>query len=218
MVKLSKRLQFVAQEIGTVDTIADIGTDHGKLIIYALEHGFAKRAFAVDISEKSLEKARRNIEEEGLGDRVVFFCGDGLNPLKIMPDVVVIAGMGGHETVKILSAGKRAEKLVLVPHQDAHVVRKYLAESGYDMEKDYVVEDGKYYAVIVATPGKCQYTEEEILLGKNNPKREDFGNRIKSRVAAIDRIKEEQNIGIDGLKEEIKKEYEVMTAWLRYGK
>lgn len=213
MQKISKRLLSVAEEIGTTESFADIGTDHGQLILYALERGITQRAFAVDISKNSLEKARRNLEEAGVCDRVSFFCGDGLKPLPEIPDVVVIAGMGGHEIVKILTEEKRVKKAVLLPHQDAHLVRKYLIENGYRIEKDYIVADGKYYAVIVASPGKSEYTEEEILLGKNNPKREDYNERNKKRKAAIEMIMKEQNVTLDALKDDIKKEYEVLEKW-----
>ena len=77
MLRIGKRLKSVAEEIGEVNTFADIGTDHGQLIIYALEHGYAKRAFAVDISEKSLSKAVSAIAEAGLSEKVDFFVADG---------------------------------------------------------------------------------------------------------------------------------------------
>ena len=212
---LSRRLLTAASEIGISDSIADIGTDHGKLIVYALERGLAKRAFAVDISPKSLEKAKRNAEDRGLTDQVTFYCGDGLKPLDCRPDVVVIAGMGGNETVKILSEGSKQKKLVLIPHQDAHLVRKYLCENGYRIEKDYYVEDGKYYAVLVAVEGVQTepYTDEDFWLGKNKPKTDAFIERNNKRLADIERILQEQRVKPNALQPDIRQEYEVLKQW-----
>ena len=215
MSNLSPRLLAAASEIGVVDSLADIGTDHGKLIVYALERGLAKRAFAVDISPKSLDKARRNIQERSFSKVVEFYCGDGLKPLADVSDVVVIAGIGGNETVKILTEGKQQKKLVLIPHQDAQIVRKFLVENGYRLEKDYYVEDGKYYAVLVATYGKeaISYTEEEYWLGKNVPETEAFYKRHEKRLEDIERIMREQQVDADVLQPDIRKEYEVLKTW-----
>ncbi|MBR1747962.1 MAG: SAM-dependent methyltransferase [Clostridia bacterium] len=213
MQKLSPRLQFVAGEIGKAKTIADIGTDHGKLIVYALENGLAERAFAVDISKKSLDKAKKNIEESGLSGKVDFFCGDGLLPLKEQPDVAIIAGMGGNEIVKILSEGHRADRLILVPHQDAYLVREYLLQNHYSIEKDYVIEDGKFYSIIVTASGESYYSDDEIILGKNNPNREAFGRRNEKRMIQIEKILREQGVGIEDLKTDIQREYEVLKKW-----
>ena len=77
-----------------------------------------------------------------------------------------------------------------------------------------VIKDGKYYAVIVAVPGSSEYTDEEILLGKNNPETQDFSDRIEDRLGRIEKIMSEQKVGIESLQQEIRTEYEVMKKWL----
>lgn len=210
---LSKRLLSIANEIGTVKTLADIGTDHGKLLIYALGRGIAERAFAVDISKNSLLKAEREAEERGLSGRIEFLCGDGLQPLNETPDVIVIAGMGGNEIVKILSDKSCDTKFILMPHQDAHILRRYLSENNYDIVKDYVVKDGKYYTVIVSQRGHCVYTEQQIILGGNNPPGREFEERIKDRKERIEAIIKAQGITADKLQEELANEYKEIIKW-----
>lgn len=215
MLRIGKRLKSVAEEIGEVNTFADIGTDHGQLIIYALEHGYAKRAFAVDISEKSLSKAVSAIAEAGLSEKVDFFVGDGLTTLKEIPDVAVIAGMGGNEIVHILSSVSMDTKYVLVPHSDAHVLREYLCSHGYKIEKDYVVFDGKYYAVITCKYGKTEYDRSKIVLGGDNPHTKEFEERILDRKKRIEKILSEKNMSSDSLQPELREEYEEINEWLR---
>lgn len=215
MLKLGKRLTFVAEEIGKVDSFADIGTDHGKLIIYALRNNFAKRAFAVDISEGSLAKAKQLIESSDLSDRVSFKCGDGLTLLDEVPDVIVIAGMGGNEIVKIMTETPMPTKYVLMPHQDAPVVRKYLVDNGFALLKDYYIFDGKYYPLIVAVPGESRYSISEIVLGANNPETEEYGERIAKRKEEIDALVRKNNTNISALTPEIRQEYEECMLWLR---
>lgn len=215
MIKLSARLQRAAEELGKVRTFADIGTDHGKLIVYALENEIAERAFAVDISCGSLEKARRAVKEHGLDERTDFFCGDGLTPLKQIPDAVVIAGMGGNETVKIISDRPMDTRYILLPHQDAHAVRRYLVRNGFDILKDYVIRDGKFYSVIVAERGRCEYDESAIILGANNPPTEEFRLRLLARKAAIEDLLIEQGVELSVLQSEIRHEYKEIEKWLK---
>lgn len=215
MPTVSKRLRAAASEIGNVKLLADIGTDHGKLVIYALEHGLAERAFAVDISENSLEKAKRYAEHRNLADKIEFLCGDGLKPLPTTPEVVVIAGMGGNEIVKILTEKRLEAKYVLLPHQDAHILRKFLLKERFNITKDYVVRDGKFYTVLVAENGECNYSEREIILGKNYPPTEAFEDRLLDRKKKIEEILSERKVDIDNLQEEIKTEYKEICEWLK---
>ncbi len=212
---LSKRLQSIVDEIGTVETLADIGTDHGKLVMYALGRGSAERAFAVDISPNSLIKAKRCAEEKGLSQKIEFLCGDGLKPLDEVPDVVVIAGMGGNEIVKILSERIIDTKFILVPHQDAHVVRRFLCENEFAIVKDFVIFDGKYYTIIVAQKGQCRYTEQQIILGGNNPPSGEYTRRLLERKTRIENIMSSQNVTEDKLQSELAIEYKEIQKWLQ---
>ena len=50
---LDKRLKQILSEINC-EALADVGCDHGKLSVAAVITGRAKKAYAIDISEKSL--------------------------------------------------------------------------------------------------------------------------------------------------------------------
>ena len=167
---LTKRLSEILTHTQGSATLADVGCDHGYLGYEALKRGYALRVIATDVSDKSLDKARRLFCENGYIDRVEFRCGDGLSVLgEDEADTVVISGMGGREIVKILSnAHSKYEKLVLSPQSDIDTVRRYLVGHGYRLNHDYVMKDTKFYWIIVAEPGDDTYTEAEYIFGRDN--------------------------------------------------
>ncbi|MGB4033262.1 MAG: tRNA (adenine(22)-N(1))-methyltransferase TrmK, partial [Christensenellales bacterium] len=55
--RLDNRLNAILNEI-KAQRLADIGADHGKLIVSAVLTGRAETGIAVDISPQSLEKAK----------------------------------------------------------------------------------------------------------------------------------------------------------------
>lgn len=128
-------------------------------------------------------KARALSKELLQEDDVICLVGDGLNPVKDKDvDTIVIAGMGAHEIVKILSdSDKRYEKYILVPHQHADVLRAFLQENGFFVKKDGVVKSGnKFYPVIVAEGiGYTRYTPFETYFGKDET--EDLAEFIGMR-------------------------------------
>ena len=105
MIELSNRLGQIARMVQPGSVVADIGTDHGQLMVYLAQNGTIRRGYACDINEKPLNKARQIIADYGLEDRIecVLASGlDGLQPGSV--DTVVIAGMGGDLTARILDA------------------------------------------------------------------------------------------------------------------
>lgn len=80
--------------------VADIGTDHGFVAKLLSESNFAEKVIATDISEKSLSKLEKLIENHNLKN-IETRVGNGLEPIE-KADVTVIAGMGGFEIIKML--------------------------------------------------------------------------------------------------------------------
>ncbi|WP_253293826.1 class I SAM-dependent methyltransferase [Falcatimonas sp. MSJ-15] len=166
MIQLSKRLQAVADYVSKGTTVADIGTDHGYIPIYLTVNNICKKAYAMDVRKGPLEHAKANIERMGLSDRIEARLSDGLSKLQSgEADTVVISGMGGHLTTEILEAGKDAlesvEELVLCPHADVDVVRHYLHDNNYMIEKEtMLIDEGKFYNIIKAHRGSEVYDRE----------------------------------------------------------
>ena len=59
--ELSKRLKFIANHIEKCKSIADIGTDHGYIPIYAVKNNLCESAIASDINKDPVRKSKLNI-------------------------------------------------------------------------------------------------------------------------------------------------------------
>ena len=185
---LSKRLNAVAGQITIGNTVADIGTDHGYIPIYLTLNDLSQKTFAMDVNEGPLMRAQDNIRKYNVEDKVITRLSDGLNGLaEGEAQSIVIAGMGGLLTIRILTDGeavaKSADELILSPHSDVHLVREYLANSGYNIvNEDMVLEDGKFYFILKVVKGSMEIKDEvEKNFGKYLIERKDetFGIYLK---------------------------------------
>lgn len=213
---LTQRLRSVLNEIPQGNwSVADIGADHSKLIVTAVLENRCSIGYAVDISYPSLIKGKNYAERKRVSQQIEFLHGNGFLPINNEIDYAVICGMGGNEITSILSQKDIAKTYILSPHQDAHVLRKYLNENGFTAVKDYVVYDKKFYPIIVAVKGNGVYSEKEIFLGKNLPKTDDYEVKNQRRLDYL-----EKQIGINlenksQYKNELREEYEVLKEWQR---
>ena len=162
------RLTTLFGLVGSGETFADIGCDHGYLAQMVLKENKFEKVIISDISSKSLQKAIDLLKP--YGDRVTAIVSDGFENFTSLPDEVVIAGMGGEEIVKILSNAKSLPKrLVLAPQKNTEKVRKFLVIFGYKILKDFTFKDkNKFYDAIVAQEGVDDYSEDELLFGRDN--------------------------------------------------
>ncbi len=168
-IALDPRLSMIARLVGKCECCADIGCDHGRLGASLLQTDQCRQMELTDISEPSLEKARRLIYGLGLTDRVRFTVGDGLAAMEGKPDAIVIAGMGGATMAQILQASPErlhGAKLVLQPNVAAPQLRQALCRLGYAITDERVVQDGRRcYVIIQAVPGKADYSLKELIVG-----------------------------------------------------
>ena len=171
--KLSKRLQTIADFVKKGAVVADIGTDHAHIPIYLIKNNIISRAYACDINTGPLEKAEENINYYGVKN-IELRLSNGLEKLKTdEADTVIIAGMGGELITDILERGRRffdtERKFILSPHTKTDEVRKYLLSNGFEITKeDMCIDEGKFYTVMEAkyTENKEMYSEAELLYGK----------------------------------------------------
>ena len=169
-----KRLRAIADLLDNQKrVVADIGADHGFLTAMLIKEGKADQIIATDISEQSLSKAKRLVKELGFANKVSFKVGDGLDPIKSDKiDVVVIAGMGGYEIIKILKESTaKFSRYILQPMQNPVQLRKFLIENHFLIIKDFIVKDkDKFYSTLeVVVSDKLQHlTLEELELGLTN--------------------------------------------------
>lgn len=172
-IQISRRLGAVAALVTPGLVLADIGCDHGYIPIYLLQKGKIPRAIAMDINRGPLLRAGEHIREWGLEDYIETRLSDGADALKPgEAQCLVIAGMGGPLMEKILLRGepvlKNMKELILQPQSEIGHFRRFLAENGYAViQEDMVEEEGKYYPMMKAVPGRMAYEKNaEYLYGK----------------------------------------------------
>ena len=172
--ELSPRLRALADWVGPgCRCLADIGTDHGYIPAALLLEGRIERAVASDIAPAPLGRARATAERWGLVERMDLRLGDGLSVLTPgEADTALIAGMGGDTLTEILAAAPwcREAVLLLQPMSRAEVLRPWLAENGFAIRRERLVQDrGVLYPVLEVSGGAMALSESEawggVLLG-----------------------------------------------------
>ncbi len=178
MIKLSKRLQAVAGCVPPGLPAADIGTDHAFLPIYLAENGICPRVLAMDVREGPLSRAAEHVKRYRLEDRIELRLSDGLNAL--LPgeaEVIILAGMGGKLITRILendlSLALGVRKLVISPQSEIPETRYWLEDHGFRISREqFLLDEGKYYRVLEAVPGRDPYGREIYYLFGRTPVRE----------------------------------------------
>ena len=171
--QISRRLKAVAALVSPGQVLADVGCDHGYIPICLIQKGQIPRAIAMDINQGPLLRAREHIREWGLEAYIETRLSDGLKALEPgEAQCLVIAGMGGPLMERILTQGapvlKDMKELILQPQSEIGHFRQFLAENGYRIiEEDMVEEEKKYYPMMKAVQGSMNYTKKaEYLYGK----------------------------------------------------
>lgn len=171
----NERLNEIVKLCGKVNRVADIGCDHGKVLGELHKNG-ASYLIASDISEPSVKKAEQLLKELNCKNYSIR-VGDGFSTLTNADnlDLIIIAGMGGYEIVKIINNSKiNLKKLILQPQNNVIMLRNFLIEHNFKIITDKVVEDkSKFYNVLKVekTNIKHHLTKREIEFGKTNLKK-----------------------------------------------
>lgn len=223
--ELSKRLKKIAEHVDKCESVADIGTDHGYIPIYLVKEGLCKRAIASDINKGPIEKAKVNVNFEGVSDKVKCLLGPGLNPLKVGEvDGVILAGMGGNLTRDILLEDldkvKKYDFIILQPAQNPEVLREFLYKNNYKiLEEDLIKDEGRFYELFkvkydensekLIFEDEIDYEISPLLKDSKHPLFKEFiEEKIKKYESILSFIKEDTesaNKRKDYLKEKIRK-------------
>lgn len=201
MIKLSKRLEAVAEFVQQGSRLADVGTDHGYIPIFLVEHNRVSSALAMDINQGPLQRAKEHIAACGLDQQIHTRQSDGLLNLQDQEaDTVVIAGMGGNLTIHILEEGRKkllpVQTLILEPQSEIARVRQYLEENGWKLTgENMVYEDGKFYPVMKAekTDEKIRYQQIQreygpLLLQMKHPVLKQFLDKEELQLKKIETV------------------------------
>ena len=195
MIKLSKRLKIIHDMVPN-SVVADIGSDHGKLMIALVQSGKVTKGFAVENKEGPFERLRSNLIRYHVDDKITPLFSDGIKDITRDVGTIVIAGMGGTLITKILKA--HPEKLVKVQtiiidaHTAVPMVRREISQMGFAIADEKIVkEDGIFYEIIKFVKADiAALTNEDLEFGPilRHEKSATFKEKYQSRIMEIDNI------------------------------
>lgn len=227
--QLSKRMQAVANLISPSEALADVGTDHGYIPIYAVQEKIVNHAIAMDINHGPIERAASHIAAHGLEAYIETRCCDGVAGLHAGEvHTVVIAGMGGGLMQKILEDGKEVLKtvseVILQPQSEIEKFRYYLAANDWMIEKeDMVYEDGKFYPMMRVIHGNMVIKNELFgkygiyLLEERHPVLKKFLEKtLETNSMIIQKLYEHGRTDEDNRVKELQEEMQHLKAALDY--
>ena len=167
---LSLRLSSLTKFVNYNDKIIDIGCDHALLDIFLVKNDLVKSIIASDVNSQALDSGIKNIENEGLSDKIEARLGDGLNVLtdKDNIDTVIISGMGTNTIMGILNNDhlKNINKLIIQSNNDHTMLRKYVTKLGFFIKsEEYFQDNKKNYINIVFVRGTKKYSKIDITYG-----------------------------------------------------
>lgn len=202
--EISSRLSKVVDMLPVCRTVADIGTDHGYVLIELLKRNKIIRGIASDNKRKPLEKAMRNAQEVGVAESLDFRLGSGLETLMVgEADGAVIAGMGGSLVKDLLENAmnivKSLDFILLQPAQNPEILRAYLYENDYEiLDEELLKDDRRYYEYLLVrySPQKntsrkkiSDYFIGDVLFEKHHPLLEEFiGDKITEMELILEKM------------------------------
>ncbi len=163
--KISKRLEAIADFIPTDSKVIDVGCDHALLDIYLAQEKNCE-CIASDINKNALDQAKYNISRFHV-KKVTTVLTDGLEGILINPtDIVVISGMGTLTIKEILEGRNLSDRMIISTHTDFEDLRKYMVSLGYKIQDEkYVEEKKKYYIIMDFVKGEANYNDEDYKFG-----------------------------------------------------
>lgn len=201
MIVLSKRLKCIYDMVPNT-VVADIGADHGKLIISLADNKRIVKGYAVENKKGPYNRLLKAVINSGLEDEVIPLLSDGLADLPPTVKTIILAGLGGHTIIDILR--KNIEKLhhidaiIIDAHTANKAVREFVCQNGYVIaEEKMVKEDNIFYEIIkFIRAGRAIYSDEDFEFGPilSEEKSALFKEKCQERIKEIDSILEKNNL------------------------
>lgn len=172
--RLSKRIYALRDAVNIGESVADIGTDHGYVPMLLVRDEISPYVIMSDISNDSLTKAVDTFNQVGIPcDNNQFRVGDGLSTIDNGEvDDIIIAGLGGHTIVDILSEDinktRSFKRLILQPRKHSGALRYWLYTNSFSVENEILTSEGKFICeIITAYPSNkssdyIPYSDDDI--------------------------------------------------------
>lgn len=195
-INLSLRLQTIHDMVKKNSVVADIGSDHGKLMIALYQSGTIQRGYAVENKKGPFLRLVKALKKENLEDIIVPLYSDGIKDIPSFVDTVVIAGMGGSLIVDILKKDlaklSNVSTIIVDAHSCLPKVRQEICELGYAISDEKIIkEDNIFYEIIKFNKADlAYYSNADIEFGPilRAEKSALFKEKYSSRIMEIDNL------------------------------
>ena len=178
MENLSERLKAIYNMVPK-GIAADIGADHGKLIIALFEGGVITHGYAVENKKGPYDRLVKALKEKDLLDDIVPLFSDGIKDIPETVHTVIIAGMGGNLIIDILKKYPKKTQQIQTLIIDAHTCTPKVRED------DIFYEIIKFVRADVAFYGENDIEFGPILRAEKSA---TFKEKYESRISEIDNL------------------------------
>lgn len=192
MFRLGKRLRAIADLVPDGARVADIGSDHAKLLIFLVWTKKVSFAIAGEVVRGPYDISLKNTKDI---PEITVRLANGLYAIEETDNIntIVIAGMGGKLISEILEARKefttKIKRLILQPNNEEPEVRFWLMKNGFKLVNEQILEDrGKIYEIFVAEAGDMSLNEDELKFGVFLKKHEAFKKKWSQRLSEIEYV------------------------------
>ena len=215
---LSERLTAIYKMVPK-GIVADIGADHGKLMIALFEGGIISRGYAVENKKGPYNRLVKALREKGIEDSVVPLFSDGISELPASVHIVIIAGMGGNNIIDILKKHpdktNQIQTLIIDAHTAIPKVRKEISNLGFVIADEKMVrEDGIFYEIIkFIRADKAMYGDKDLEFGPilRSEKSATFKEKYKSRLEEIDNLLNNKELPKNRINELVKEKERIQS-------
>jgi len=170
-IKLSKRLQAIADMVDIDSSIVDIGCDHALLDIYLLKNNIVKKAIASDITSGAVKQAMNNVKIYN-EEKLIVKQADGLDSINKSDNIntIIISGLGNQTIINILSKDinklSKIDTLIIQSNTGYYELRKNICKLGYKIIDEKIIKDNNIkYIIMKYKKGSIKYSYKELLLG-----------------------------------------------------
>ena len=186
---LSKRLETIIYLVDQGENVADIGSDHGFIVIELINRNIAASCLAV---ENKIGPYTNLVKNTSLIKNIKTSLSDGLKEVDKQFSTVIIAGMGFNTIKEIINDS--IEKLdfidtfIIDSHTLTYELRKFMSETGHFIKDEHcLIENKIFYEIIKFQKGHKVYSEVELKYGPIllNNRSEDFMTHYSNQIEKL---------------------------------
>lgn len=190
---LSLRLKAIYDMV-PYSVTADIGSDHGKLMIALFNDGRIPKGYAVENKKGPYDRLVKALTEANIEEDVVPLFSDGITDLPPSVGTIVLAGMGGDNILKILldhpEKLKHVQTIIVDAHTNTPKLRKEISDMGFIIADEKMIEeDHIYYEIIKFIRSDVAfYSDQDIEFGPILRKEQSslFKQKYEERIKEIE--------------------------------